>query len=423
MHGLDEMFEGGKVRDEYRWVSAQLSGIEPGAFLDLQGKAEMETLSNGITFTVYSDSAGTERIFPFSLVPRIIKAKEWGFIQSGLQQRIAALNLFLTDVYNGAKCVEDGVIPADLVLGNSAYRRQMKGIIPTLGCYAHVAGIELIRAEDGQFKVLEDNLRTPSGVSYVIENRRTMPSVIPGMFPDTDVETVDDYADYLLDALIAVRPEGVMADEVKIVLLTPGHFNSAYFEHSFLARQMGVDLVEGRDLLVRNDHLYMRSTTGLERVHVVYRRIDDDFLDPRVYRSDSMLGVPGIMSVYEKGNVTICNAPGTGVADDKATYRFVPDLIRYYLEENPILQNVPSYLGRLDDDLEYILDNIDKLVTKPVDGSGGYGVIGWAASVEAGAGSPQAGCPGASPEVDGATAAGVFDYPDVQRGEAGTQAF
>ena len=311
--GLDEMFESGTPRPQYQCVFSHLSDLDSAAFLELQSRADLETMGNGITFTVYADSAGTERIFPFSLVPRVLERAEWRTIEMGLQQRIKALNLFLEDVYNDAKCVSDDVIPADLVLGNEAFRPQMKGFTPTLGCYVHIAGSDLIRSQDGAFRVLEDNLRTPSGVSYVIENRRTMRSIVPDMFPESEVEIIDDYADYLLDALISVRPDGVTADEVKIVVLTPGHFNSAYFEHSFLARQMGVDLVEGRDLLVQDDVLYMRSTTGLERVHVVYRRVDDDFLDPLVYRSDSMLGVPGIMGAYREGNVTLCNAPGCGV--------------------------------------------------------------------------------------------------------------
>lgn len=373
--GLDEMFESGTPRSQYQCVFSHLADMDSSAFLELQSRADLETMGNGITFTVYADSAGTERIFPFSLVPRIVEAAEWQKVEQGLKQRITALNLFLEDIYNDARCVNDDVIPADLALGNTAFRPQMKRFRPTLGCYVHVAGSDLIRSQDGHFRVLEDNLRTPSGVSYVIENRRTMRSIVPDMFPESEVEIIDDYADYLLDALISVRPEDVSADEAKIVVLTPGHFNSAYFEHSFLARQMGVELVEGRDLIVQDKVLYMRSTTGLERVHVVYRRVDDDFLDPLMYRKDSMLGVPGIMGAYREGNVTLCNAPGTGVADDKATYRFVPDLIRYFLNEEPIIENIPSYLGRIEEDRKYILDNIGDLVTKPVGGSGGYGVL------------------------------------------------
>lgn len=374
--GLDEMFDSdGSLKPLYQCVSDYLNGIDASQYSNLQSQADLETLNNGITFTVYADNRGTERIFPFSLVPRIIDAAEWKQVSDGLEQRITALNMFLADIYGPAKCVNDGVIPADLALGTSAYRPQMKKVKPALGAFVHVAGLDLIRSEDGSFRVLEDNLRTPSGVSYVIENRRTMRSIVPGMFPTEGVEIIDDYAENLLDALVSVRPEGISWDETRVAILTPGHFNSAYFEHSFLSRQMGVDLVEGQDLIVQDDILYMRSTTGLERVHVVYRRIDDDYLDPDVYRSDSMLGVPGIMSAYAKGNVTICNAPGTGVADDKATYRYVPDLIRYYMSEEPIVENIPSYLAREDNDRVFMLDNIKELVTKPVDASGGYGVL------------------------------------------------
>jgi uncharacterized circularly permuted ATP-grasp superfamily protein len=374
--GIDEMFAAdGTLKPSYECIARYVGGMDANAYSSLQAQADLETLNNGITFTVYADNRGTERIFPFSLVPRIIQAAEWSKVSYGLAQRIKALNMFLADIYGDAKCVKDGVIPADLALGNTAYRQEMKVARPALGTYVHVAGLDLVRSEDGSFRALEDNLRTPSGVSYVIENRRTMRSVVPGMFPPDGVEIVDEYTDYLLDALISVRPENVSWDETKVVVLTPGHFNSAYFEHSFLSRQMGVELVEGPDLIVRDDVLYMRATTGLERVHVVYRRIDDNFLDPDVYRADSLLGVPGIMSAYAKGNVTICNAPGAGVADDKATYRYVPDLIRYYTEEDPVIENIPSYLARIDEDRQYILDNLRNLVTKPVDASGGYGVL------------------------------------------------
>lgn len=373
--GLDEMFANGAVKPLYESVENYIRDLDAEAYSTLQNQADLETLNNGITFTVYANKAGTERIFPFSLVPRIIQAAEWRKLEAGLKQRIKALNLFLYDIYHDARCVKDGVIPADLTLGGLSYMSQVKGVNPPLGCYVHVAGLDLIRADDGEFRVLEDNLRTPSGVSYVIENRRTMRSIVPSMFPQKGVELVDDYADNLLEALIAVRPAGISEDEARVVVLTPGHFNSAYFEHSFLSRQMGVDLVEGPDLIVQNDILYMRSTTGLDRVHVVYRRIDDDYLDPKVFRSDSMLGVPGIMNAYRKGNVTIANAPGTGIADDKATYHYVPDLIRYYLSEEPMIQNIPSYLGRVQDDFAYMLDHLGELVSKPVDGSGGYGVF------------------------------------------------
>lgn len=369
------MFDGRTVRPVYRGVEAWLNRLETEEYAALQSQVDLETQNNGITFTVYSDSQGAERIFPFSLIPRIIEAAEWKTLEAGLKQRIKAINLFLADVYSDASCVQDGVIPADLVLGNPQYRHEMKRVSPTHGCYVNVAGIDLIRASDGRFKVLEDNLRTPSGVSYVIENRRTMRSILPHLFPSDGVEVVDDYPDNLLDALVSVRPPGVPASSAHVVLLTPGQFNSAYFEHSFLARQMGIELVEGRDLVVEDNVLYMRATTGLQRVDVVYRRIDDEFIDPEVYRPESLIGVPGLMSAYEHGNVSLVNAPGTGVADDKATYRYVPGLIKYYTGEDPIIDNVESYLGREEEDLEYILDNLQDMVTKPVDGSGGYGVL------------------------------------------------
>lgn len=373
--GLDEMFDRGTLQPSYECVERYIRDLDAEGYSKLQNQADIETLNNGITFTVYANKAGTERIFPFSLVPRIMEAEEWRKLSAGLKQRIKALNLFLNDIYHDARCVNDGVIPADLTLGGRGFMSQVKGINPPLGCYVQVAGLDLIRADDGEFRVLEDNLRTPSGVSYVIENRRTMRSMVPSMFPDDGVELVDDYADNLLEALIAVRPAGISEEEARVVILTPGHFNSAYFEHSFLSRQMGIDLVEGPDLIVQDDKVYMRSTSGLDRVHVVYRRIDDDFLDPKVFRKDSMLGVPGIMKAYQKGNVTIANAPGTGIADDKATYHYVPDLIRYYLSEEPIIQNIPSYLGRVKEDLDYMLEHLAELVSKPVDGSGGYGVF------------------------------------------------
>ena len=369
------MFSGGTVRPAYKTIGTWLQSLESYEYAALQAQAELETQNHGITFTVYSDSRGTERTFPFSLIPRIIEAAEWKTLEAGLKQRIKALNLFRADIYLDARCVRDGAIPADLALGNPQYRHEMKKVRPARGCYINVAGLDLIRAGDGKFKVLEDNLRTPSGVSYVIENRRNMRSILPQLFPPEGVEVVDDYPDNLLDALIAVRPAGVPAESARVVLLTPGHFNSAYFEHSFLARQMGIELVEGRDLVVEENILYMRSTTGLERVDVVYRRIDDDFIDPDVYDPDSLIGVPGLMSAYERGNVTIANAPGAGVADDKATYKYVPGLIEYYLDEKPIIDNVESYLAREEEDMQYILDNLPKLVVKPVAGSGGYGIL------------------------------------------------
>jgi len=374
--GPDEMFTPtGEVHPAYRGFYNQMSRWDAETYVHRQDIADIETMNGGITFTVYSDDAGTERIFPFSLVPRIIAPSEWQRLQAGLQQRVTALNRFLTDIYSEQRCIRDGVIPAELVLEHAAFRSRMRGFTPPLGVYAHIAGIDLIRDSDGVFKVLEDNLRTPSGVSYVIENRRTMLNTVPDLFPTARVEPVDDYPEHLAEMAIAVRPEGIPPDQVRTVILTPGPYNSAYFEHSFLARQMGVELVEGRDLVVDNDRVYLRATSGLERVDVIYRRVDDDFLDPLEFRPDSQLGVAGLVGAYLAGNVTIVNAIGTGVADDKTTYRFVPDLIRYYLSEEAIIPNVTTYTGWREDDLEYMLDNLHELVLKPTDGSGGYGII------------------------------------------------
>ena len=375
-HGPDEMFgPDGQVRPAYRAYFDRIKHWDADTYLRRQSIADLETLNGGITFTVYSDDAGTERIFPFSLVPRIIAPSEWVTIEQGLQQRETALNRFLEDIYGEQRCLRDGVVPSALVLGHAAYRSAMAGFTPPLGVYAHIAGIDLIRDQWGTFRVLEDNLRTPSGVSYVLENRRTMLNTVPDLFPDARVESVDGYAERLAEMMLAVRPSGIPADQVRSVILTPGAYNSAYFEHSFLARQMGIELVEGRDLVVDHDRVYLRATSGLERVDVIYRRVDDDFLDPEAFRPDSALGVHGLVRAYLAGNVTIVNGIGTGVADDKTTYRFVPDMIRYFLSEEPILPNVETYTGWRDDDLEYLLDNLEHLVLKPANGSGGYGII------------------------------------------------
>lgn len=374
--GPDEMFTtDGQVRPAYRGLHARMSAWDADTYVRRQDIADIETMNGGITFTVYNDESGTERIFPFSLVPRIIVPSEWRRLEAGLQQRVTALNRFLTDIYSDQHCLRDGVVPAELVLDHPAYRARMRGFTPPLGVYAHIAGIDLVRDADGVFKVLEDNLRTPSGVSYVIENRRTMLNTVPDLFPDGRVEPVDDYPERLSEMAVAVRPEGIPADQVRTVILTPGAYNSAYFEHSFLARQMGVELVEGRDLVVDNHRVYLRATSGLERVDVIYRRVDDDFLDPVEFRRDSMLGVAGLVGAYLAGNVTIVNAIGTGVADDKTTYRFVPDLIRYYLGEDAIIPNIETYTGWRQDDLEFMVEHLEELVLKPSDGSGGYGII------------------------------------------------
>ncbi len=374
--GCDDMvMADGAVHPAYRDFMARIQGWDAATYLQRQEIADLDTLNSGITFTVYSDDAGTERIFPFSLIPRIIAPDEWARLERGLVQRVTALNRFLVDVYDGQHCISDGVIPASLVFDHPAYRLRMAGFRPPLGVYSHIAGIDLIRDAQGVFRVLEDNLRTPSGVSYVLENRRTMLNAVPDLFPEGRVEPVDGYPERLQEMLVAVRPEGVSAEDVRAVILTPGSANSAYFEHSFLARQMGIELVEGRDLVVHNERVYLRATGGLQRVDVIYRRVDDDFLDPLVFRPDSLLGVAGLVNAYRAGNVTIVNAIGTGVADDKTVYRYVPELIRYYLGEEPIIPNVDTYIGSREDDLAFILEHLGDLVLKPAEGSGGYGIV------------------------------------------------
>ncbi|TAJ17820.1 MAG: circularly permuted type 2 ATP-grasp protein [Dehalococcoidia bacterium] len=374
--GPDEMFApDGTYRPAYVEFAERFRRWDAEEYRLRQAASDLEQLNGGVTFTVYQDQAGTERIFPFSLIPRIISAGEWSVIEAGLVQRVTALNQFLTDLYGDQRCIRDGVIPAELVESAPGFNARMRGFEPTLGVWAHIAGIDLIRDRDGIFRVLEDNLRTPSGVSYVLENRRTMLNVAPDLFPGGSVAPVDEYPDRLLDMLVAVRPAGVEAEETRAVILTPGSYNSAYFEHSFLARQMGIELVEGRDLLVHKQRVYLRATTGLERVHVIYRRVDDDFLDPLVFRADSTLGVAGLFDAYRAGNVTIVNAIGNGIVDDKVTCRFVPEAIRYYLGQEPIIPNVDTYVGALPSDLEFMLANLGDLVMKPSNASGGYGIV------------------------------------------------
>ncbi len=374
--GPDEMFApDGEYRFAYREFAERFRRWDADEYRVRQSASDLEQLNGGVTFTVYQDQAGTERIFPFSLIPRIITAEEWAVIEAGLVQRVTALNRFLTDLYGEQRCIRDGVIPAELVESAPGFNPRMRGFVPPLGVWAHIAGIDLIRDREGIFRVLEDNLRTPSGVSYVLENRRTMLNVVPDLFPAGSVAPVDEYADRLLEMLVAVRPAGVDADETRSVILTPGSYNSAYFEHSFLARQMGIELVEGRDLLVHDQHVYLRATTGLEPVHVIYRRVDDEFLDPLVFREDSALGVVGLFEAYRAGNVTIVNAIGNGIVDDKVTCRFVPAAIRYFLGEEPILPNVDTFVGALPSDLEFMLANLGDLVMKPSNASGGYGIV------------------------------------------------
>jgi uncharacterized circularly permuted ATP-grasp superfamily protein len=335
-------------------------------------EAENELFNLGITFTVYSDKNAIDRILPFDVIPRVLSAAEWRQIETGVIQRVTALNLFLHDVYHEQRVLRDGVVPRDLVLSNVNYRPEMVGFDVPAGTYIHICGIDIVRDEQGQFRVLEDNGRTPSGVSYVVENRRIMQRAFPDLV-DLFIRPVEDYGLRLGHAMEEIAPSGV--SDLQIVLLSPGIYNSAYFEHVFLAREMGVPLVEGHDLVVEDDKVFMRTTAGMAPVHVIYRRINDDFLDPEVFRHDSMLGVPGLMRAYRKGNVSLANAIGTGVADDKAVYAYLPRLIKYYLGEDAILPNVETYLCGERDGLAYTLDHLDELVVKPVGESGGYGIM------------------------------------------------
>ena len=338
-----------------------------------QHAAEKALLQMGITFSVYGDEQGTERIFPFDIVPRIIPHNEWVEIEEGLKQRIRALNLFIDDIYHDQKILKDGVIPADLVLSAGAFRKECIGLNPPGGIWCHITGTDLVRGADGKFYVLEDNLRCPSGVSYVLQNRAVMKRSFPHAFDAARVNPVVDYPNRLLGLLQSLAP--MRHRKPRVAVWTPGVYNSAYFEHSYLAQQMGVELVEGRDLAVVDDTVMMRTTTGLKPVDVLYRRIDDDFIDPEVFRSDSMLGVPGLMRAYRAGHVALANAPGTGVADDKAIYAYVPQLFRYYLDQDAILNNVETFLCRREQDLQHVLANLDKLVVKKVGESGGYGML------------------------------------------------
>jgi len=372
----DEMVDdAGAFRNDYSELGEILQGWSLEEHLQREERADLALLSSGITFNVYSEEEGTERIFPFSLIPRIIGAQEWAGVEAGLKQRLHALNLFLLDIYGPQRILKEQVIPEEIVFGAPGYRPEMAGFRPPLDVYAHIAGCDLLRDEQQGLVVLEDNLRTPSGVSYVLENRTVMLRVVPDLFPRWGVRAVADYPNQLLAMLLSVRPAD-SGDPTRAVLLTPGIFNSAYFEHSFLSNQMGIPLVEGSDLTVGDDdYVYLRSTTGLERIDVIYRRIDDDFLDPTVYRADSMLGVPGLMRSYLNGHVTLINAPGAGVADDKVVYRWVPEIIRFFLDEDPLLPNVQTYSPLVPSELDYIRAHARELVIKPANASGGYGVL------------------------------------------------
>ncbi len=402
MHPFDEMYESlaslaalpeayaaSPVRDHYRTYAAWLAGQSPELMRDRREEAEVIFRRVGITFAVYgakdADGSGTERLIPFDLIPRIIPAGEWDHLERGLAQRVTALNRFLHDVYHDQEILRAGIVPKDQVLKNAQYRESMQGVDVPGQIYSHISGVDIVRAGradgTGEYFVLEDNLRVPSGVSYMLEDRKMMMRLFPGLFARHSVAPVAHYPDLLLETLRDSSP-GTSANPT-VVVLTPGMYNSAYFEHAFLAQQMGVELVEGQDLFVKDDFVYMRTTRGPKRVDVIYRRVDDDFLDPKVFRTDSTLGCAGLMDAYRAGHVTICNGVGTGVADDKSIYPYVPKMIEFYLGEKPILSNVPTYMCRQPEDLQYVMANLHKLVVKEVHGAGGYGMLVGPASTAA----------------------------------------
>lgn len=370
----DELFESdGSPRPGASILVQQVQGLAEGDLVQRQLAAESAMMNLGITFAVYGDEQGAEKIIPFDIIPRVIEPDDWRQIDAGLKQRVIALNHFLDDIYHDQKILRDKIIPEDVVYSAASFRKQCIGLNPPKGVWCHITGTDLVRDKDGQFYVLEDNLRCPSGVSYVLENRELQKRTFPKIFEASRVQPVHDYTSRLVQTLGRLAPEQI-ADPT-IVVLTPGVYNSAYFEHSFLAQQMGVELVEGRDLLVQDGFVMMRTTQGLRRVDVIYRRIDDDFMDPDEFRADSALGIPGIMEVYRAGRVALANAPGTGIADDKVVYAFVPDMIKYYLNEEVILPNVPTYLCWREKDRQYVLDHLAELVVKSANESGGYGML------------------------------------------------
>ena len=371
---FNEMYsDDGKARPHYEAFDEWLTNTPPEKITQNRQAADLLFHRVGITFAVYGEATGTERLIPFDIVPHVIPGEQWEKVSKGLKQRVAALNAFLHDIYHDQTILRAGKVPANKVIENSQFRPEMIGIDVPGGIYAHVAGIDLVKDADGEYYVLEDNLRTPSGVSYLLENRKMMMRLFPELFAQQRIRPVDHYPDLLLETLRNAAPVGI--DNPTIVLMTPGNFNSAYFEHAFLAQQMGIELVEGIDLFVQDDTVFMRTTQGPQKVDVIYRRIDDDFIDPEAFRKDSMLGVPGLMRAYRAGRVTLANAVGTGVADDKSMYPYVPEMIRFYLDEEPILKNVHTYM--LDDkkDLDYVLANMHDLVIKEAQGSGGYGML------------------------------------------------
>jgi len=361
------------IREHYREFCHWLQRLPAGSMEHKRAEADLAFRRVGITFAVYGDDAGTERLIPFDTIPRIIPAGEWAQLKAGLAQRVQALNMFIHDIYHDQNIIKAGIIPAEQIYRNAQYRPEMQGINVASDIYAHIAGVDIVRAGQGEFYVLEDNLRVPSGVSYMLEDRKMMMRLFPELFARNKIAPVDHYPDLLLDNLRSVAPMGV--NDPTVVVMTPGMYNSAYFEHAFLAQQMGVELVEGKDLFVNDNAVYMRTTCGPKRVDVIYRRLDDDFLDPLAFRADSSLGVPGLLSVYRAGHVTLANAIGTGVADDKSIYPYVPDMIRFYLSQAPILNNVPTYQCRRKEDLDYTLAHLPELVVKEVHGAGGYGML------------------------------------------------
>jgi uncharacterized circularly permuted ATP-grasp superfamily protein len=364
----------GYARAPARALIKYLRSLSDQELLARMEAAELAILEMGITFMVYTERGNIDRAWPFDIIPRVISAKEWRRIEIGLKQRLRTLNLFINDIYNAQRILKDGIVPEEIILRSRNFREQCVGVCPQHGVWAHVCGTDLVRDQDGTVYVLEDNLRVPSGVSYMIENRTLTKRVFPELFEDHTIQPVADYPAQLFDTLASIAPRP--ADYPEIVVLTPGIYNSAYFEHAFLAQQMGAELVEGTDLIVdEDDCVYMRTIEGLQRVDVIYRRIDDLFLDPEAFRSDSLLGVPGLMRAWRGGNVALANAPGAGVADDKVVYAFVPKMIEYYLDEPPILPNVPTYLCMEEKDREYVIANLDKLVVKPANESGGYGML------------------------------------------------
>jgi uncharacterized circularly permuted ATP-grasp superfamily protein len=370
----DELFKGdGVAHDAASPLVKQIDALSKAELKRKQKWAEDILYQSGNTFNVYGDKKGTEKILPFDIIPRMVAASDWDRLERGIKQRIYALNLFIQDIYNDQKILKDGIVPRELIFSSACYLKPCEGLKPPKGVWTHISGTDFVRAGDGEFYVLEDNLRCPSGISYVLENRAVLKRILPHIFQSMKVRPVSDYGDHLYRTLKFIAPEGV--EDPNIIVLTPGIYNSAYFEHAYLAQQMGVPLAQGSDLIVKDDYVWMRTTRGLKKVDVIYRRIDDEFMDPETFRPESLLGVPGLMRCYRMGHVSLANAPGTGIADDKAIYAYVPKIIKYYLGEDPIANNVPTYICEDDKERDYVLANLDKLVVKAVNLSGGYGML------------------------------------------------